>query len=159
MSFCLHFHAYFDMIKIIRGDIMKRRGFTLVELLGVIIILGLLALVTIPTISDSLSKYKKKLCNTQIEYMIAAAKNWGADHIYQLPDEGETVKITLSELIKQGYMEGDQKASQEEDRYKVKNPRSQKYFDPDPTITITKTGKKVNYTIDETTQSSCTGVK
>lgn len=134
-----------------------KKGFTLAELLGVIIVLALISMIAIPAITTSLNKHKKSLCDTQISYMIAAAKNWGADHLLQLPDEGETFTITLSELIKQGYMEGDQKAKLEEDKFKVINPNTGDYFAPDPTIIITKSGKSYTYTMDGVTTNSCSG--
>lgn len=132
-----------------------KKGFTLAELLGVIIILALISLIAIPAITDSLSTHKKNLCETQVNYMIAAAKNWGADHLLQLPEEGESMTITLSELIQQGYMQGDQKATIEANKLKVINPNTNQYFDPDPTITITRTGKKYTYTMDVSTTYSC----
>ncbi len=132
-----------------------KKGFTLAELLGVIIVLALISMIAIPAITTSLNKHKKNLCDTQISYMITAARNWGADHLLQLPDEGETLTITLSELIKQGYMQGDSKASTEEDKLKVINPNTSEYFAPDPTIIITKSGKNYLYTMDGVTTNSC----
>lgn len=132
-----------------------RRGFTLAELLGVIVVLGLLAMIAIPAVTDSLNKYKKNLCDTQVSYMIESARNWGADHLLQLPEEGETLTVTISELIKQGYMEGDRDAINAEDQLKVRNPNTKEYFTPDPVITISKNGKKYVYTMDETTLNSC----
>ena len=38
---------------------MKKNAFTLAELLGVIVILALISLITIPSISGTLQKYKK----------------------------------------------------------------------------------------------------
>lgn len=134
---------------------MKKKGFTLAELLGVIIILALISMIAIPAITTSLNKHKKSLCDTQISYMIAAAKNWGADHLLQLPDEGETLTISLSELIQQGYIEGDKNATSDEDKLKIINPNTNGYFEPDPTIIITKSGKHYTYTMDGVTTNSC----
>lgn len=132
-----------------------KKGFTLVELLGVIIVLAVISLITIPAITDSLNQYEKNLCDTQISYMIAAAKNWGVDHLLQLPEEGEEMTITLSELIQQGYMQGDPNASTEADKLKIINPNTNQYFNPDPVITITKVGKNFKYTMDVSTTYSC----
>lgn len=132
-----------------------KKGFTLAELLGVIIILAVIGLITIPAITDSLNQYEQNLCETQISYMITAAKNWGTDHLLQLPEEGEELTITLSELIQQGYMQGDSNAATEEDKLKVINPNTNTYFNPDPVITITKVGKSLKYTIDDSTTYSC----
>ena len=40
-----------------------KKGFTLAELLGVIVILSLIALITVPAITATLQNYKIKLCN------------------------------------------------------------------------------------------------
>lgn len=142
------------MIEIIEVIHLKK-GFTLAELLGVIVVLGLLAMIAVPAVTDSLNKYKKNLCNTQISYMIESARNWGADHLLQLPEEGQILKITVSELIQQGYMEGDRDAVNAEDQLKVRNPNTKEYFTPDPVITISKSGKKYVYKMDNTTLNSC----
>lgn len=134
-----------------------KKGFTLAELLGVIIVLALISLIAIPAITTSLNKHKKNLCDTQVSYIIASAKNWGADHLLQLPNEGETLTITLSELIKQGYIEGDKNATSEEDKLKIINSNTGEYFSPDPTIIITKSGKSYTYTMDGVTSNSCKG--
>ncbi len=135
--------------------IYMKKGFTLAELLGVIIILALISMIAIPAITTSLNKHKKNLCSTQISYIITAAKNWGADHLLELPDEGETQNISLSQLIQQGYMKGDPQATTEEEKLKIINPNTEKYFEPDPVVTITKVGKNYQYKIDETTENSC----
>lgn len=136
-----------------------KKGFTLVELLGVIIILALIAMIATPAVTSLLNNSKKNLCETQVSYIITAAKNWGADHLLQLPDEGETLTISLSELIKQGYIQGDKDAATEEDKLKIINPNTKEYFNPDPTVIIQKSGKSYTYTMDGTTENSCSGSK
>ncbi len=132
-----------------------KKGFTLAELLGVIIILALVSLIAIPAVTDSLNTQKKNLCEVQISNIIATAKEWGVDHMLQLPDEGGKLEVKVSELIRQGYLTGDKNAKTEDDRYKVINPNTKEYFSPDPTITITKVGKKYVYTMDDVTVKSC----
>ncbi len=134
-----------------------KKGFTLAELLGVIIILALIAMIATPAVTSLLNNSKKKLCETQVSYIITAAKNWGADHLLQLPDEGETLTISLSELIQQGYIQGDKDAATEEEKLKIINPNTKEYFEPDPTVIIQKAGKSYTYTIDGTTENSCSG--
>lgn len=131
---------------------MKKLGFTLVELLAVIVIIAIISLVTVPTVSNSLQKYKTKVCETQINQIVSAAKSWGADHIYLLPSEICTegnddkckIEVTLSELTKQGYIED------------VKNPMTKEKFDSDNVkIEIKKENKKFVYTLDEQTSNVC----
>ncbi len=117
----------------------KSRGFTLAELLGVIVILGLIALVTIPAITDSLKRYRKNLSQIQIDNIVTAAKNWGSDHLLELPDaEGGTITITISELQAQGYLKDE-----------LKDPDTKKELNTSAKITIKRIGKNYQYTLDE----------
>ena len=43
---------------------MKNKGFTLIELLAVIIVLGLIAIITVPKINDQIEQSKKNLSKT-----------------------------------------------------------------------------------------------
>ena len=74
-------------------DLMKK-GFTLIELLAVIVVLGLIAVIAIPTVTSSLKNYQKKLLNTQIVNIENAARTWGAKHLTELPT------ITNTSIVK-----------------------------------------------------------
>ena len=39
---------------------MKKKGFTLVELIAVIVILGLIGIIIVPTVNDTIQKQRKK---------------------------------------------------------------------------------------------------
>ena len=125
---------------------MRNKGFTLAELLGVIVILALISLITVPAITNSLQDYKARLCNTQLEEIVAAARVWGADNILKLPtDDGETYTISLETLVQSGYIGAD-----------IQNPITNEKFDADKiTVTITRTGKKYTYEIDDDTKKLC----
>ncbi len=77
---------------------MNKKGFTLVELLGVIIILSIIMLIAIPNITSILNKSKndtyltdaRKLI-TQAEYLIRSSK-------VDKPASNQLLKITLSYL-------------------------------------------------------------
>ena len=124
-----------------------KKGFTLAELLGVIVILSLIALITVPAITDTLQNYIIKLCNTQLEEIISAAKTWGADNLVKLPSsEGQTKTVSLKTLSDYGYIDA-----------VIQNPVTKENFDLETTtVTITKQGKKFVYTLDEDTTKSCT---
>ena len=86
----------------------KKLGFTLIELLGVITILGLLVVITVPTVDRVIKNYKGELYDTQIGNIELAARNWGADHKGELPKiEGEQITIDLLTLKKGGYIAKD----------------------------------------------------
>lgn len=125
---------------------MRNKGFTLAELLGVIVILALVSLITVPAITNSLQDYKSRLCNTQLEEIVAAARTWGADNLLKLPTgEGETYTLSLATLSESGYIGGD-----------IENPITKEKFDLDNTVvTITRTGKKYTYEIDEESNAAC----
>lgn len=118
---------------------MKKSGFTLAELLGVIVILGLLAVIVIPVVTETLNGYRTRICETQVKNVIEAARVWGAEeeNIMKLPaDDTESRTITLSDLQEGGYIEKD-----------IKNPLD-KSESLEMTITITRKGYKYYYKSD-----------
>lgn len=64
---------------------MNKKGFTLVELLAVLIILSLLAVISVTAVSKSLNQYRDRLYNTQKENIKSAARMWATDHKELLP--------------------------------------------------------------------------
>ena len=73
---------------------MKNKGFTLIELIGTIVILSLLLLIISPLVTRSIRngvKNADEQAKTNIEM---AAKNWASDN------KGSTAKfVTVSELL------------------------------------------------------------
>lgn len=59
---------------------MKNKGFTLVEIISVVVILGLLAIISIPIVSNVSDNIKKKTLNTKIENIEKAAVLYGQKH-------------------------------------------------------------------------------
>ncbi len=114
---------------------MRQKGFTLAELLAVIVVLGLISVITIPMVTKSLGEYKARLCNEQVSNIEEAARVWGSDHLFELPDT--TKDITLKDLQAGGYIDKN-----------IKNSKNGKEIPETTTITITKTGKKFTYTVN-----------
>ena len=118
---------------------MKKNGFTLAELLGVIVILGLLAVIVIPVVTETLNGYRVRICETQVKNVIEAARAWGAEeeNIVKLPQSDTDVRtISLADLQEAGYIDKD-----------IKNPlNTNEYLEMD--ITITKQGYRYKYTSD-----------
>lgn len=118
---------------------MKQRGFTLAELLGVIVILGLLAVIVIPVVTETLNGYRTRVCETQVKNVIEAARVWGSEeeNLIKMPaDETESRTITLAELQEGGYIDKN-----------IKNPLDTNEF-LEMEITITKKGYKFYYKSD-----------
>jgi prepilin-type N-terminal cleavage/methylation domain-containing protein len=68
-----------------KGIIMKsRKGFTLIELLIVILILGALAFIAIPRITESAANAKQNACDTNVDLMNSQIELWSArnDGVY-----------------------------------------------------------------------------
>ena len=81
------------------------KGFTLVELLTVIIILGIISLITIPTISKSIQDSKEKMYQEQVNQIETVARNWAASNTVLLPENGEIYYLSLSTLKETGFLE------------------------------------------------------
>ena len=79
------------------------KGFTLVELLAVIIILGLIALITVPAISGVISDSQNTAYEEQIKRIEGIARNWGVANTNLLPDEG-TYYLSLDTLKSEGLL-------------------------------------------------------
>lgn len=117
---------------------MKKNGFTLAELLGVITILSLILLIAIPAVDRMLKEGKTDLYASQIKSIEASAKMWGTDHINELPDINETKTITLSRLWQDGYVEEN-----------IENPKTDTPFSGSLEIKITNHGTYYSYEVIE----------
>ena len=110
----------------------KRKGFTLAELLAVIVILGIITSITVPIVTDQIDKYKTKVCVTQYDNILNAARSYGADHLTEL---GKSKTITLKTLNDDGYI----------DASNMKDPITKNTISQDLKIIIEKVGKKYKY--------------
>lgn len=84
---------------------MKKNGFTLMELLGVIMILAILAVITFPPMLEQIKKSKQEINNTTKTLIIDSVKDYYEDNINNFEQtEGMTYCIDISTLINQGYL-------------------------------------------------------
>ncbi len=129
----------------------KNKGFTLVELLAVIVILGLISLIAVPAVLNNIKTTKEDLYNTQIDLIKAGAVGYVTDSIAHsnvnqtISDMAkshtpQTITISLSQLQAAGAIEAD-----------VMNPfcdGENKYFSPELTkIEIKYDGKDFEYDV------------
>lgn len=116
---------------------MKNKyGFTLVELLGAIVILALLSLIAIPVVTNVVKSNKQKLYEIQLKNIESAAKAWGSDNLGELPDPGDSIKISLEDLQENGYIEKN-----------LKNPKTGEIL-KDIEITVCNIRDQYIYTTD-----------
>ena len=83
---------------------MKNKGFTLIELIGTIVILSLLLLIISPLVTRSVKKGTKNADDQAKDNIELAAKNWKSDN------KGSSQEsITVEELINEGYLDNEVK--------------------------------------------------
>ena len=85
---------------------MNNKGFTLMEILGVITLLAILSTLIILSVNKSLKDSKETLYQQQIEEIKAAAGMWRTDNIEIIPDNDYCI-VSLQQLKDEGYIKKD----------------------------------------------------
>lgn len=107
---------------------MNKKGFTLVELLAVIIILAVILTIILPSVSKTLKKSKNTIYDIQVNDILKSTYDYSLKNIKLLPESGKTY-ITLNELKRSGFIEND-----------LKNPKTNEAFSNDLVISIENVG-------------------
>jgi len=118
-----------------------KRGFTLVELIVVIVILGLMALVAFPAVTRVINDSKTDSYGAQVKIIEKAGKAWGVEHPSSLPSSGCT-KVKVSTLVNDGYISSGMPI----------DPRNNSNMNG--AVKITLSGNKYNY-VYEGSQTGC----
>lgn len=89
----------------------NNKGLTLIELLGVLVVLSLIIMIVTPVVTKNLKSSQVEICEHQLSSLVSASKNWFTDQINDnysnLYDENSIFldkSITGAELFKQGYI-------------------------------------------------------
>lgn len=82
---------------------MNKKGFTLVEVLGVMVIIVTLSLIILPNIINRFSNKKEDISSTNKEILVSAAKLYVSDKKEELSDY-LTYCVDINELIKNKYL-------------------------------------------------------
>ena len=114
---------------------MKTRAFTLIELLGVIVLLGILSIVIIPKVGDSITNTKETAYVSQEEIIKKAANDFIIDNM-QLLEGTDVVTIKLGTLKQKGYLP-----------MNIKNPKTRKNFSNESKIRIEKQDERYVITL------------
>lgn len=117
-----------------------KNGFTLAELLGVIALLGIIGMITIPAIDSSLNKGKDELYDTQIEQIKKGGQDYYTEHLKEMPkDDGDESCRTIKQLQDDGYLPID-----------IKNPKTNKNFSSLTEVCVSKIGgNEYSYQVKE----------
>lgn len=110
-----------------------KKGFTLAELVGVIVLLAALLLIIIPTVSKILKSGKEEMLESQITSIKQSMATWTLDN---RPNDGETIYLTLSQLKKEGLVE-----------YDIKNPVTEEYLANDMQLVIKNEDGIITYEV------------
>lgn len=85
---------------------MNNKGFTLIEMLMVVLILGMLTLLLVPTINSLIERNENDNLKFMQESIKIAAQNYASDNKFELfntcDDNG--IKVTLEQLVDEGYL-------------------------------------------------------
>lgn len=120
---------------------MNKKGFTLVELLAVIVILSIILVIAVPSVNRYIKQSKEKAYKVQISELLDAVESYANMNNEILPEnDDEVIKITLGQLKIEGIVRND-----------TKNPYNDKFFDDALTFIIKKKGNRYTYEIDEDT--------
>ena len=77
-----------------------KKGFTLIEMLGVIIVLAIIGMITIPIVTNVLKESKESLSADQEKLIIAGARAYANAHVF---DSNYT--ISVDKLMDEGYLD------------------------------------------------------
>ena len=118
---------------------MNKKGFTLVELLGVLVVLSVILMIAFPLITTYINKSKQKAYDTQMGLIITGLKDYATDHKEVLPvNDTDYVTFTLGQLKALGIVNNS-----------VVNPLDGKEIDDSMEFKIIKNGSKYTYQIVE----------
>jgi len=89
----------------------KNKGFTLPELMVVIVIIGIIAVIAIPSVILVNKNINKRLYKQKVETIVAAAELYGSDNPDLFNGKVE-VKVYVAELLQNDYLKIEEKGSE-----------------------------------------------
>ena len=76
----------------------NNKGFTLVELLAVIIILGVVGLIAFPTITGIINDSKNKAYDEQVRTIERAAEKWFLENPFAMEEDETTIYVDVDTI-------------------------------------------------------------
>ena len=114
-----------------------KKGYTLIELIAAIIILGIIGLIVFPVISNTIRTNKENLYNSMVKDIKRASNDWIYKNMDLLPTSGGSVTITILDLKKSGLLD-----------INLRNPKTDELIPNDVQITITLQNNKYVFNVD-----------
>ncbi len=124
------------------------KAFTLMEMMGVITLLGILAVVIGVDVNMHITESRKETCKIQEANIIDAAKTYFYDNAYNLPTIDKKVKLSITNVLKnEGYLEKD-----------LKNPMTNKLYSDGSYVSVsTNNEKNYEYEVIYVDEKDCNG--
>ena len=122
-----------------------KKGFTLVELIVVIVLLSLITIFTFPSINKTIQNRKEAMYNIQVNNIKASAEKYISKN--NLLNENDKIIVTLCQLKQEGF----------EDE-KLRDPKTGAYFPDDSKIFVTKgiEGNEYKFEYGSDNMQACT---
>lgn len=114
-----------------------RKGFTLIELLGIIIVLGILSIITVPLVADTIQNSKEKAYNLQIDQVKTATKDFMIKNLSISEMENNSFTIYIGELKHAGLLP-----------IEFINSKTNKSISNQSRVTVTKVNNNYSYEIE-----------
>lgn len=121
-----------------------KKGFTLIEVLGVLVLLGIIALISIPQVKNLINGSEDDLYNDQINNIKEGLKDWAHDNIFLLPEEDDYILLSLGQIKQAGFLE-----------QKIENPKKNNCFSNSSLLKISKKNNQYDYSIDSLEEVKC----
>ena len=111
-----------------------KKGFTLIELMGVIVILAILSIITVVGVDKMLSDGRNNLYEDQVKIIELSAKSYIAENPSLKPLPGEITTITIQDLVDNGFL-----------KENINNPKTEENFDLTLKIEIKRTENSLSF--------------
>ena len=133
------------MVRIVK----KKNGFTLVELLAVIVILAILVTIAVPSTMSISNRIKKNMYCSKIDFIENAAKLYGEDRRKQIENKGGSMTVTVKELVNTNYLKKDHDTEPF-----IEDPRTKESLD-NLKLTVNIKNNRIAVTFDNTINQTC----